>query len=413
MIISTTPGKSYAVTTAVDCTVTTPEGVLIANCSAGGQSIIVAPTAEIVVSDDSAIVTESFKGAPAGLSAAGGSGHFDSVIVTGNAIVQGAMKLGPKGAWIKGVTDREIGMDILTVYTNASVNNLYNTGKGEFSGPATFSKGVTMGQTLTVEGQTILTGGLHVEGDLALYGADGLPGGHVCGYYGSPDESTIIIKDAGAMEYMGISYNSNISQASLDLRGNAAYLALPENLVGPAKFYAPDHDYILFGINYDHATGYSVGTDFPFFAYGGMDVASGVVFHSGVTMDQSLNLSGKATLNNGCDIGPSNQLKIYASGPTGYISSTYGELVFRSDTDAYTVYFRGMTSAATVDITKPHAATLNDESVLNRSEGDARWAKVRTDLTDAQYAALTEKDATTFYIASDTGKIYLGTHAFN
>lgn len=72
MIISTTPGKSYAVTTAVDCTVTTPEGVLIASCPAGEQTLFVAPTMEIQISDDSALVTESFKGAPAGSSAAGG-----------------------------------------------------------------------------------------------------------------------------------------------------------------------------------------------------------------------------------------------------------------------------------------------------------------------------------------------------
>ncbi|MCC8147993.1 MAG: phage tail protein [Akkermansia sp.] len=280
-------------------------------------------------------------------------------------------------------------------------------------GPASFDYGVTMAQSLMVEGRTIIKTGLNVGEDLCLYGSDGLPGGSLLGYYESPDESTIIIKDAGAMEYMGISYNSNISQASLNLRGNAAYLALPENLVGPAKFYTPEHDYILFGINYDHATGYSVGTDFPFFAYGGMDVASGVVFHSGVTMDQSLNLSGKATLNNGCDIGPSNQLKIYASGPTGYISSTYGELVFRSDTDAYSVYFRGMTSAATVDIIKPHATALNDESILNRAEGDARWVKFNNTLTAAQYAALAVKDQTTIYITSDTGEIYLGSYALN
>ena len=73
MIISTTPGKSYAVTTAVDCTVTTPEGVLIASCPAGEQTLFVAPTMEIQISDDSALVTESFKGAPAGLSAVWGS----------------------------------------------------------------------------------------------------------------------------------------------------------------------------------------------------------------------------------------------------------------------------------------------------------------------------------------------------
>ena len=291
--------------------------------------------------------------------------------------------------------------------------NRVNASTLSITGAATFTSGVTMAQSLTVDGRAIINTGLNVGEDLSLYGSDGLPGGSLRGFYESPDESIIIIKDAGEREYMSIGYDANTAQASLNLRGNAASLALPEKLVGPVQFFTDDLNYILFGITYDQATGWHPRTDFRLYANGGIDVADGAVFHSGVTMDQSLNLSGKATLKNGCDVGPSNQLKIYGSGPACYISSTYGELVIRSDTDAYSVYFRCMTSAATVDITKPHSAALNDESILNRSEGDARWAKVRTDLTDAQYAALAEKDATTFYIASDTGKIYLGTHAFN
>lgn len=73
MIINTTAGKTYAVTPQTDCTVSTTDGVLIASCAAGEQTLFVAPGAEVEVSDDSALVTESFKGAPAGLSAVWGS----------------------------------------------------------------------------------------------------------------------------------------------------------------------------------------------------------------------------------------------------------------------------------------------------------------------------------------------------
>ena len=73
MIINTTAGKTYAVTPQTDCTVSTTDGVLIASCAAGEQTLFVAPGAEVDVSDDSALVTESFKGAPAGLSAVWGS----------------------------------------------------------------------------------------------------------------------------------------------------------------------------------------------------------------------------------------------------------------------------------------------------------------------------------------------------
>lgn len=72
MIINTTAGKTYAVTPQTDCTVSTPDGVLIATCPAGGQTFFVAPSAEVEVSDNAALVTESFKGAPAGLSAVWG-----------------------------------------------------------------------------------------------------------------------------------------------------------------------------------------------------------------------------------------------------------------------------------------------------------------------------------------------------
>lgn len=72
MTINTTAGKTYAVTPAADCTVSTPDGVLIVSCSAGEQTLFVAPTTEIEISDDAALVTESFKGASAGSAASRG-----------------------------------------------------------------------------------------------------------------------------------------------------------------------------------------------------------------------------------------------------------------------------------------------------------------------------------------------------
>ncbi len=70
--IKTVPGKTYAVTSAADCTVATSKGLLIAACTAGEQMIFVAPTEEVQISDDAALVTESFKGASLGSSAGGG-----------------------------------------------------------------------------------------------------------------------------------------------------------------------------------------------------------------------------------------------------------------------------------------------------------------------------------------------------
>lgn len=71
MTIQTTIGKTYAVTPTTDCTITTTDGITITTASAGEQTSFIAPTAEIEISDPSALVTETFKGAPAGYAAAG------------------------------------------------------------------------------------------------------------------------------------------------------------------------------------------------------------------------------------------------------------------------------------------------------------------------------------------------------
>lgn len=72
MTINTTIGKTYAVTSATECTITTPAGALIAACPAGEQTIFIAPCAQVEVSHEAALVTETFKNAPAGSAAAGG-----------------------------------------------------------------------------------------------------------------------------------------------------------------------------------------------------------------------------------------------------------------------------------------------------------------------------------------------------
>lgn len=142
------------------------------------------------------------------------------------------------------------------------------------------------------------------------------------------------------------------------------------------------------------------------------DVHGPASFDYGVTMAQSLNVEGKAVFSGNCDVGKANQLQIYGSGPTGYIKATYGECALVSATDSLTVDFR----ATLVDITKPRASSLSDKSLLNRLEGDERWIKFNNALTDAQYsqaAAAGTLDATTLYITSDGGKVYIGTYALN
>lgn len=72
MTINTTIGKTYAITPTVESTVTTPDGTLIATCPPGEQTLLIAPTTQLIISDPAALVTETFKGASAVSSAAGG-----------------------------------------------------------------------------------------------------------------------------------------------------------------------------------------------------------------------------------------------------------------------------------------------------------------------------------------------------
>ena len=60
----TTPGKTYAVTSPNGCTVTTEDGMTLAEVEAGKQGYFVAVSGKVQLSDDSAILTQLFKLAP-------------------------------------------------------------------------------------------------------------------------------------------------------------------------------------------------------------------------------------------------------------------------------------------------------------------------------------------------------------
>ena len=286
----------------------------------------------------------------------------------------------------------------------------------DVAGPASFSYGVTMAQSLTVEGQAIIKTGLNVGEDLSLYGSDGLPGGSLRGFYESPDESIIIIKDAGAREYMSIGYDANTAQASLNLIGSAASLALPEKLVGPVQFFTDDLNYVVFGITYDQATGWHSRTDFRLYANGGIDVADGAVFHSGVTMGQSLNVSGVATMYRCAVYDAAYSLLSVMTGEAVWQNKSSGTFSLRGDDDGLMgvtlTIGRNDREAARVIKQNQHTP-LSQTDVPNLAEGDARWVKFNNTLTAAQYAALAVKDQTTLYITSDTRKIYFGSYALN
>lgn len=248
MNLRTIAGKTYAVTPAVNCTVTTPEGILIATCPADGQTYFVAPCTEVEVSDDSALVTESFKGALGGSSASGGAGAFRNLTVTGGTVLKGDVT-------VSGISD----------LGNVRALNM-SMQRADIMGPAYFGHGVTMAQSLNVEGLISGAGGMDLSGSIK----------HTGGVY-------------------------------IDWRNKT-----------------DDDDHIHVCVD---AGGVQLCIFRQYFYMGGVDP--------------------------------------------------------------------------------------QPEDVLNVKEMDARYVRLRTDLTAAQYAALEVKDQTTLYITSDDGKIYLGSYALN
>lgn len=60
----TTPGKTYAVTSPNGCTVTTDDGLTLAEVEAGKQGYFVAVSGKVLLSDEAAVLTQVFKLAP-------------------------------------------------------------------------------------------------------------------------------------------------------------------------------------------------------------------------------------------------------------------------------------------------------------------------------------------------------------
>lgn len=377
MKVDTIKGACYVLTCTAACSVRAirPDGgemLLVVEAEKAGQFGFVAPTDAVEVSDEDALVTQTFKMAPVGLSASRGSGLSQE--------------------------------ECDARYGRIGTSNIWGGHQ-------------IMAQALTVEGRSSFKGSMYLDSDLTLYGADGEPGGGLRGWYGSPYKSTIIIKDAGEREYMGISYNAEISQASLDLRGDAGYFALPEKLVGPVQFYEPDRNYMLLGMMDEYPSGYCVRTDFRFFANGGMIVSLGAVFHGGVTMDESLNVAGKTVLNTLEILGGQYSVFTVETARATWTNTQAGYFRLQADKageqEVILELGEGKVDSRACLIKPGQSGPLTERDVPNCQEGDARWVKFNNTLTDAEYAALAVKDQTTLYITSDGGKVYLGSYALN
>lgn len=138
-------------------------------------------------------------------------------------------------------------------------------------------------------------------------------------------------------------------------------------------------------------------------------------FAGGVTMSQTLNVAGVATVFRCAVYDAAYSLFAVLTGEAVWQNRSSGTFGLYGDDD----YSMGVTlsvgrsNGEAARIIKQNQNTpLSQTDVPNLAEGDARWVKFNNTLTDAQYSALAVKDETTLYV-TDTGKIYLGSYAIN
>lgn len=296
-----------------------------------------------------------------------------------------------------------------TTLGNAIMANI-SVQRVDVAGPASFSWGVTLAQSLTVDGVATLKGGLGVGGSIVCYDDYGIQAATITGIYDSSDESGLELGNNGGVGFFYIKYNAVNKHVGvlLPIPGSSLHLPLlaPIDIDGPCSA-----DSFQFGpnsISYDFSNPTRVTTsgDWSF---------GGATFASGVTMSQTLNVEGAAFCKS--LFLSDATLSLSSLNGEGRICANSGKMVICRANGVRNICIEFNTTGMKVltSVTKTDAGSLGltDKSLLNRAEGDARWAQVRTDLTEEQYAALPEKGATTFYITSDTGKVYIGTRALN
>ena len=279
----------------------------------------------------------------------------------------------------------------------------------DVAGPASFSWGVTLAQSLTVEGLATLKGGLGVGGSIVCYDDYGVQASTITGLYISPDESGVELGHSGGSGFCRIKYNTADKYVDILLPIPGSALRLPRlapiDIDGACAASTFQFGPNSIGFDPDNPTRVTTSGTWNF---------GGATFSGGVTMEQSLNVEGdifckRLVLNDGL-------LTLSSMGSEARVYANSGKMVISKANGVRNICIEfkdGIPLSTSITKTNAGSLGLTDKSLLNRAEGDARWAQVRTDLTEEQYAALPEKGATTFYITSDTGKVYIGTRALN
>ncbi|WMX38068.1 hypothetical protein RGQ01_13805 [Akkermansia sp. EB-AMDK43] len=165
----------------------------------------------------------------------------------------------------------------------------------DVAGPASFSWGVTLAQSLTVEGLATLKGGLGVGGSIVCYDDYGIQASTITGLYISPDESGVELGHSGGSGFCRIKYNTADKYVDILLPIPGSALRLPRlapiDIDGACAASTFQFGPNSIGFDPDNPTRATTSGTWNF---------GGATFSGGVTMEQSLNVEGDIFLQEAC-----------------------------------------------------------------------------------------------------------------
>lgn len=272
--------------------------------------------------------------------------------------------------------------------------NVWFRKKFEVQGPATFTQGVTMGQTLSVAGKASFGDGIESNKPIVLMDGVGVLSGSIEGYYGDPSNSGFSFIDSTSTVFFRLNYNNAAKRVEVSLPTADSSLVLPvmESVSVSGTCQAEVFQFGPNSIRYNASTPTTVEVSGDW-KFGITTFTGAAAFNAGVTMGQTLTVTGAINSNgllniaDGTGIQFGTSINMYSSGADFWLEGPANGKVGLN----LPIEFPG----------PAEGTTLTDNMGVNVAMGDARYAKIVT-TTKAAYTALATKDPTTIYLITDT-----------
>lgn len=265
---------------------------------------------------------------------------------------------------------------------------------GTVAGATTFNAGVTMDQTLSVAGKASFDDGIESNKPIVLMDGVGVLSGSIEGYYGDPSNSGFSFIDSTSTVFFRLNYNNAAKRVEVSLPTADSSLVLPvmESVSVSGTCQAEVFQFGPNSIRYNASTPTTVEVSGDW-KFGITTFTGAAAFNAGVTMGQTLTVTGAINSNgllniaDGTRIQFGTSINMYSTGADFWLEGPANGKVGLN----LPIEFPG----------PAEGTTLTDNMGVNVAMGDARYAKIVT-TTKAAYTALATKDPTTIYLITDT-----------